>query len=164
MLSNNADRDAARAINEIWRHLHKSCRRRPTSWEAIVTAYGEAKKAVECYNKSYFRGGPRKPRCALNLIFGGGPGGITAQTAERAETTLKYINRFVGTVTPRAALLFETAVADYLADFGISKSSVGNKIGERVAKALHKDFPDLWDAKLRPVAWQVGPPELLLAA
>lgn len=171
-LSDVERRLASAFILEIWRSEFKRLRRRPEPFEVTIAARVAAEALVRRGQGDHFNV-PRLARSPLFRLLGNGGSSyfdVAPDIAEQAATALRYLNAVGDNPKSTAAStevdrrVFDAATAMFRNTGRINDSEIGRHIGvshtqardrkigrgARIAAALHRDCPDLWEAQGRP--------------
>jgi hypothetical protein len=170
MITNDC-RAAARFIADVWAHERKRLHRGPRPDECVIAAHALATQIVDSFvgDRIAFLGGPRMARNAFATLASG-RAKPSAQLADQAEAALRYLDRAGDLATARKE---SVAHAEHFRRCQeINDSEVGRRVklshtqcrdrrisrSLRILKRLHDDCPDIWSAKLRPIADQLTTP------
>lgn len=172
-MSERERRAVARYLIDIWLREWRSRRRRPLAHETLISAYSDARHLVDRFvgNKFNFLGGPRSARCNLGQMVGRSSDAVPAALADTAELVIRYLDEAGDLASAKPASrerdrqIIRTMAAGYFHSRDFNDSKVGWGLGlshtsvrdrrlarsARIMAALHRDCPDLWDAKGYPV-------------
>jgi hypothetical protein len=170
MLNTTQTRDVARFVRETWLDLKRYCRRRPTQAEVVIATLAYAAGIVNQSNRE----AQATPLLARSLLFAShGRTKISDGLTDRAAAAIEYIGA-AGKLDADQVdhAIFDIAVRDYVRgvdvnDTRISRELERKRIGgglrggqvefrrlavsAKIMAALHRDCPDIWDGKGRPV-------------
>jgi hypothetical protein len=143
--------------------------------ETVIASYSEGRHTVDRFvgNRFTYLGGPRGVHSSLGNLTGSSGASVPAALADTAELVLRYLNEAgdLASAKPQSIevdrRIIELMAASYFHSGGreFNDSAVAREVGlshtsvrdrrlarsARIMAALHRDAPDLWDAKGFPV-------------
>ena len=171
-LSDAELRAASAFILDVWRSEYKRLRRRPEPFEVVIGARVAAEALVRRAQGNQVTL-PRLGRSPLFRLLGGGAShvDVAPDLAEQAALVLRYVAVFGDNPKATAAStdvdrrVLEAAVSMFRGSGQVNDTEAGRRVGIshsqarerkinrglRVAAALHRDCPDVWDPHGRPV-------------
>lgn len=176
-LTDHDRRNAAFFVADVWRHLFNRFRRWPTPQEAVRAAHGAAMNILATFEAATRDPKPGQEQSFSSmlarsaLIGRGGVGNVYSDEIARAEAVKRYfeisgdnakaseqsvtIDRKIANMLAKQAMRNKNLdIATVAREVGLSRPSTHERYKLRCARimaALHRDCPDIFDAKGCPV-------------